>query len=230
MASLSPPPALPLSNPESTATSPSNSSLDTLSKLSKDFERLESIWLSSACRASVLRIIQDGKDDAGTITTSSVCLGLGSLSTEGRRRSLFQLIALMDINKSLGISQTYAQDPIFDDTDHNFLSSRGVTVLPFPSAETYVEPASLLFAPHLEHGVLLPLLSSLGTRLPSVIICNDMQRVMDSAQTCAEDRETAQGFLSQYKETHWPDFEDDTTAFNDLVVYSQRKPEKIDNQ
>lgn len=102
MASLSPPPALPLSNPESTATPPSNSSLDTLSKLSKDFERLESIWLSSACRASVLRIIQDGKDDAGTITTSSVCLGLGSLSTEGRRRSLFQLIALMDINKSLG--------------------------------------------------------------------------------------------------------------------------------
>ena len=57
-----------------------------------------------------------------------------------------------------------------------------------------------------------------------------MQRVMDSAQTCAEDRETARGFLSQYKETHWPDFEDDTTAFNDLVVYSQRKPEKIDNQ
>ena len=107
----------------------------------KDYNRKLKIWRNSACRSTILRILNTLQPDAGWQVRQAVCLAMGSLSRDNlecRRRSMWQMVVFADMVDLLGTdegesTEAVLQDPAFTDLDRDFFQSIGMAALPLPS-------------------------------------------------------------------------------------------------
>ncbi|KZF24631.1 hypothetical protein L228DRAFT_266951 [Xylona heveae TC161] len=159
--------------------------------------------------------------------TSCVCLGLGSLvDPVSRKTSLYQLVALQSILEILrtryAITKVYAQDPVFNHMDIEFLkNSCNITVLPDPEAFAKIDSSTFLYAPHCERTFLLP---GLKGKKPALSISNTMETLVNgpiSTSLADEEIDIAKAFLEGQSATRFPDFEPQPGTFNDMSVYLQ---------
>jgi len=123
-----------------------------------------------------LRELIVGRGEGAAKVERVVCLGLGSLMSarrEGRRASWTQLVALRVAIEVLGISASNCifQDPQFTDTDKEFLTSLGYTVVDDPQAFDSITESALVYAIH----CYAPVYKSISERpRPAVLIGTDV--------------------------------------------------------
>ena len=239
VATTSQPPRKPaplLPTPGGPAPIPSGCSLETIAV---EYEKYQKIWQLSKSGAGVSGILD--RVPKGRLM-SGVCLGLGSIVDPiSKKHALYQLAALMSIVSSLGESSQgcslieasendvepsrdspmtlFAQDPIFNALDIDFLSSLDVTTVESPDAFDMIAESTFVYAPHCERSFFFP---GIIGRDPSLVICNSMEQSISgqmSGSISAEDKAIAQGFLRGRVSYEFPVFHEDETVFNDLRIY-----------
>lgn len=136
----------------------------TVESLTTELTAKTKIWKQSSCRKSLLTPFDRIRPDAGWNITRAICLGCGSLSrdnVECRRRSVWQVVAFVDIAKELGVKELYAQEPAFTELDEKFLKTLHVEVLAMTTdnhgnalgpAKEMLGPEVLLFEPFVDMG------------------------------------------------------------------------------
>ncbi|KAB5559720.1 hypothetical protein GE09DRAFT_1220384 [Coniochaeta sp. 2T2.1] len=149
---------------QTSAGTPSTTSVLSVAEITADHEKLCGRWRASSAYADLRAIISEHFAGHAPITTA-VCLGLGSfdvktLADRGCRASHdahVQLEAFQTIVKVLEQQHTgkqikcYAQEPSFTPSDRAYLSSLGIDVLDSPAAFGLVTARTFVFGIHLPH-------------------------------------------------------------------------------
>ncbi|KXS98841.1 hypothetical protein AC578_10840 [Pseudocercospora eumusae] len=119
-------------------------------------------WKQSSCHKLLLTLLDRIRPDDDWNIRRAICLGCGSLSrdnVECRRRSVWQMVAFVEIAKELGIEELYAQEPTFTELDGKFLKTLNVEVLGMTTdnagnalgpAREILGPEALLFEPFVD--------------------------------------------------------------------------------
>ncbi|KAL1958700.1 hypothetical protein VTO42DRAFT_4043 [Malbranchea cinnamomea] len=200
----------------------------TFQKLKDTYEWHKSRWQTSETWESVKKVLEVEVGKSTKELHNCVCIGLGSLSgllrgglVDRRSISLFQLAALTSILEYISqpeipvtIGKCYAQDPVFNFLDKEFLDSIGIEVLEDPDAFALVDDRTFLYAPGAERTHLSQLLS----KDPAIFFGGPLEDPLVTNDTSA-DKNSLEAFSRLRCSKLLPEFEPNDTAFWRMSLY-----------
>jgi len=114
------------------------------------------------------------------------------------------------------IQEVFFQDPVFNQSDTNYLESLGYTVLDTPLGLNKITQHTFLFAPHLEHNIYA---LALDGSHPALCIGSEIETFVDGPAASPDDeaRKREGEIFSRFSETMMsrpmPAFERDTWTY-----------------
>jgi hypothetical protein len=129
-----------------------------VSEIDAEYHKLRTQWRDSTGSASLGSISQSiGSSNPGV--TRAICLGIGSFDPpdgawEAKKTTFIQFIAFQAMVEELekcskSTIPCFFQEPLFTDSDKQFIQSLGHTVVESPEGSNMIQSDSMLFGIHL---------------------------------------------------------------------------------
>ena len=208
----------------------------TLSSLQHRFTRLQSQWRASPSYAALATALK--RQETSSITTH---LLLGSGTFCGYRSgwigrhdvALLQVavfVSILDLStgkEGKGGPKAYAQEPLYNELDKEFLGTLGVEVLVDPKGFEVVEERTFVYAPGAEREIVRRVLKG----KPECVLGSDLRLYLDDSSregVEAEDAAAATGrmFMGEHDSVRLPDFDMANEPFREQYLYYPKPKEE----
>jgi hypothetical protein len=201
----------------------------TVDKIRNNYAAALKRWQGSGCRKQVLRILDKVREhNEGWHIDKAICLASGSFSQVNQtnnRRALQQFAAFADICRQIQGEklQIYGQEPLYTAIDKRFLTEvLGVQVLDHPLRAPGLGPAggaidsnAFIFEPFMEYN--RQNFARLYAAQPALYIGSPFRD-----QPAGLRNADAQYWMLTRADSHWPDFEEDSTIFEGIKIFWER--------
>ncbi|KAH7308718.1 hypothetical protein B0I35DRAFT_483239 [Stachybotrys elegans] len=195
------------------------------SDIEAEYRKIRSQWEQTSCYSQLCQLVAANADSARCLS-HAVCLGIGTFDPpdggwESKRRTFIQLTAFLvmveEIERITKASITcYFQEPIFSQSDIDFIRNLGHQVVDSPDGFGKVDSHSLLFGVHLYRPIYV---SALHT-LPAIFVGTGWHVWDQVTLTQTDDLENLKHMETSYTKTPFPE-DSSTTAFSSTSIYWQ---------